>query len=183
MKQKETINIFHDKQNIIGASVARLQEYTYNLPQYIALFVNSENITNKDLREFLLSHISREDLIHNLGAEDYHAVFNPYISDTSIDSTSTDVDIVEVMKNLGYTPLKSHIEKVRSKISTKTSTEYSGEAKPIETSSTATSSTGRVTNENTPISEENLQTPSLTIISPDFVEKYNYITKDDILLQ
>lgn len=182
LKQKEGVNIFHDKQNLIWESIARLQEYTYHLPQYISLFVNYENIPDSSLRTFILSQIHRDELIKTIGAEDYHAVLNPYISDISID-IPPEQTLQDILSRLGYTPLKNHIEKVRSKISTKTSAEYSGEAKPTETSTTTTNSTGSVATENTPISKENLQAPSLTIISPDFVETYNYITKDDILLQ
>ena len=60
---KEVVNIFNDNENIIGNSIPRLETHKYTLPQYVSLFINSENISNINIRNHILNKINTENLI------------------------------------------------------------------------------------------------------------------------
>jgi hypothetical protein len=65
-KNKETINIVQDNNNLIGSSLPRFQLNEYQLPQYVATFLNKQTLPDIDFRNFILNNISRENLIQHL---------------------------------------------------------------------------------------------------------------------
>jgi len=54
LKHKDLINIFFDKNKILGDTLPRLAKNTYFLNQYNALFINEERIKSPELRNFIL---------------------------------------------------------------------------------------------------------------------------------
>ena len=43
LKNKQSVNIFNDDNNIVWTSIPRLESYKYTLPQYVWLFINQNN--------------------------------------------------------------------------------------------------------------------------------------------
>jgi hypothetical protein len=80
LKNKESIQIFNDTNNLIGDSVPRFQNYSYNLPQFVALFANEKNITDSDLRTFVFNNIKRDNLLNILGETAFTSIYNPYMT-------------------------------------------------------------------------------------------------------
>jgi len=102
LKNKDTINIFNDIENIIWKSVPRLQSNYYSLPKYTTIFINNEKILSKSLRSFLLDKIDREKLIKVLWKERYKEVINPYLTDYVIDKNIENKNIESIMQSIWY---------------------------------------------------------------------------------
>jgi len=80
LKHKDVINVFYDKNNIIGNTIARLEKKPYTLNKYMSIFVNEENIKSYNLRSFLISKIDTNNILKNLWSG-YQEVQNPYLID------------------------------------------------------------------------------------------------------
>lgn len=80
LKHKDNINIFFDKNKIIWDTIPRLEQKIFYLNQYVSLFLNEERIKNIDLRSFILNKIDIENIIQNLWKW-YKEIKNPYIID------------------------------------------------------------------------------------------------------
>ena len=61
LKNKQSVNVFNDDDNIIWWSVPRLQSYKYTLPQYVWLFINQNKVTNLELRNYIFNKINSEN--------------------------------------------------------------------------------------------------------------------------
>ncbi|MDP2090683.1 MAG: ABC transporter substrate-binding protein [Candidatus Gracilibacteria bacterium] len=196
LQNKETINIFEDTDNIIGDSIPRLKNNKYTLPQYVALFINQNNVSDIYLRNYILEKINTDNLVKVLGASKYETVKNPYLTDKIIDNEIKDKNFEKIISNLGYIKKSKIIENrlpiainsSGSKIEEKVSTGITTETKKEENVST-----GIITETKKEIVKVDLNTANLTIdkyqqdskyiTSPAYVDKYNFITKDDVLLQ
>lgn len=78
LKHKDIINVFYDKNNIIGDSMARLDKKPYSLNQYMGVFFNEDKIQSYNLRSFLVSKIDSTNILKNLGTW-YIEAQNPYL--------------------------------------------------------------------------------------------------------
>ncbi len=65
-KHKDSVNIFNDTTKKYSDISSRFQNFPYNLNQFVWLFVNEENIKNKEIREFILSKIDSSKIINEL---------------------------------------------------------------------------------------------------------------------
>ncbi|MCP4523538.1 MAG: hypothetical protein GY828_04940 [Candidatus Gracilibacteria bacterium] len=165
-KNKNTINIFQDDKNLIGSSIPRFASYEYTLPQYVSLFLNKETLKNNDFRNILLHNISRENLITHLGSENIEKVLNPYLSDYSIESDLKNKNFEKIIQNMGFEKKSKLIQSIIPK-----------KIDPVVYSS-------EVTQQEIPeeMTIDDFQKDSLSLISPNYVEKYNFVGKNDILL-
>lgn len=173
LQNKESINIFNDVENIIGDSIPRLESYKYTLSQFVSLFINQNKIENLDLRNFIFNKINTDNLIKILWEDNFQIVNNPYLSETKIDKTLNNKNFEKIMEDLGYVKKSKIIEKYLPNKET-----YSSEAVVEEKE--------KISVDNIPEEELNIskfQEDSKYIVSPEYVEKYNFITKDDILLE
>lgn len=101
-KHKDTINIFHDTNYNLSDVSPRINTYYFNPNQYISLFINESNITNKDLRKFLLNAIDREKIAKMLWIW-YSNIYNPYLLENlETSSWSKALNIESTFKDLGY---------------------------------------------------------------------------------
>jgi len=98
LKHIDTVNIFNDKLNLLGETIPRLQVFSYTMPQYFSLFLNVENIENKDLRTFILSSIERENIVKVAGEKNYEQVDNPYFLSGTLDKEVKEKNIVQLME-------------------------------------------------------------------------------------
>lgn len=165
LKNKVAINIFDDDNNLIWESVPRLQKYEYTLPQYVALFLNTEKIKNLEFRNFLLHKIQRENLLKILWERAYKEILNPYLSDVNIEAELINKNFEDILSTMWYQKKSQLLETL---IPWKSQSLYSEETQEIK--------------EKIPSLEE-YQEKSKTIIDPTFIEKYNFLNKDDILLK
>ncbi len=61
----KNVNIFDNKDWLINKT-SRFEEYEYNLPTFLSLFINADKINDVELRNFILSSINRDNIINLL---------------------------------------------------------------------------------------------------------------------
>ena len=173
LQNKETVNIFNDNRNIIWNSIPRLATHKYSLSQYVSLFLNSSKITDLELRNYILNKINRTNLINILWEENFKEVKNPYLTEQSIDWEIKNKNFEKILAKLGYYKKSKIISNYLPSVN-----KYSDEVK-VENKKEPT----EINIEDSDLKIDKFQTNSKYIIKPTFVDKYNFITKDDILLQ
>lgn len=186
LKNKESVQIINDPNNIIWDSIPRLEDHPYTLNQYVWVFLNKDTIADTNMRSFLLNNINRENLISILWDTSFTPIVNPYLNDIDIDVQADNKNIASIISNLWY-KRKSDIlaefiknEKIRLN--------YSQEANidtitPFTAPLIAEEQPQDAPTSNITYTLWDFQEPSKTIFEPSYVEKYNYITQTDILLQ
>lgn len=174
LQNKESINIFNDNDNIIGNTIPRLESYKYTLSQYVSLFINQNNVENIDLRNFILNKINTENLIKILWENDFKIVNNPYLTETKIDKPLSNKNFEKIISEMWYIKKSKIIENYLPS-STKV---YSSEA--IISEKVEEEMTLDIPAEDLTI--DKFQEDSKYITEPTYVEKYNFISNDDILL-
>ena len=127
LKNKQSVNVFNDDDNIIWESVPRLQSNKYTLPQ----FINQNKVTNLELRNYIFNKINSDNLIELLWKDNFSVVNNPYIWETKIEKEPNIKNFESIMKSLGYTKKSKKIEDLFS-------TEIEEKNKPIENEKTTT---------------------------------------------
>lgn len=177
LQNKESINVFNDNENIIGDSMPRLKSYKYTLPQFVSLFINQNKIQNVDLRNFILNKINSENLVKLLWEDNFKIVNNPYLTETKIDNELSNKNFENIIAGLGYVKKSKIVEKYLPTINNVDTGTNTGttivEEKIVETPAVIPQD----------LSIDRYQKDSTYIFDPSYVEKYNFITKDDILLK
>lgn len=171
LKNKQSVNVFNDDDNIIWESVPRLQSNKYTLPQFVWLFINQNKVTNLELRNYIFNKINSDNLIELLWKDNFSVVNNPYIWETKIEKEPNIKNFESIMKSLGYTKKSKKIEDLLPVKEEPKVEEIKEEPKNV-----------------TEIKDEDLdiakfQKESELIVKPTYVEKYNFVTKEDILLE
>jgi hypothetical protein len=141
----------------------------YKLPQHVSLFLNKDNIPNDDLRTVILNQINNENLLKVLWEDKFEVLKNPYLWDQDISLESENKNLENIIAKLWYYKKSKLVEDITKKYE-----KISEEAK-IEKEDTETASGWLIF--------EDFQKDSEYIILPDFVDKYNFITKKDIILK
>ncbi len=168
LKNSQSVNIFNDNENIIWSSNPRLANHKYIIPQFVWLFINKDNISSYNLRTFILNEISSENLVELLWSNNFEKIENPYLNETDIDSVPNNRNFDEIMSSLWYTKKSALINSIAKKENNVISDEV--EIKIDE-------------NELENLTIDDFQEESKVITSPSYVEKFNFITKDNILLK
>nr|MDD3719710.1 ABC transporter substrate-binding protein [Candidatus Gracilibacteria bacterium] len=171
LRNKDSINIFNDDTNLIGKSVPRLEPHYYTLPKYTAIFINSEKVVSKSLRNFLLNKIDKDKLIKVLGTDKYKQVTNPYLTEYVIDKNIENKNIESIMKDNGYLK-KPELAKL-----------ILGEDQTTTESGSVTSNETSTTKEPTIDEIEAKENTSINYIISGLSKKYTFVTEDDILLK
>ncbi len=169
LKNKDIINIFNDSENIIWRSVPRLQSNYYTLPKYTAVFINSDKIVSKNLRNFLLNKIDREKLIKVLWKDLYKEINNPYLTDYNIDKDTENKNIESIMENSWFYKKSELAKLILGDELAKTQTWNVD----IKTEDKSISIQDIEAKENT----------NLLYIESGLSKKYSFITEDNILLK
>jgi hypothetical protein len=172
LQNKEVVNVFNDSRKIIWDSIPRLESHKYTLPQYVALFININNVKNLELRNYIFNKINTSNLISLLGKENFKEVNNPYLTGKSIKKELNNKNFEKLLWSIGY--IKK--SKIISNYLPSTNT-YSNEA-PIKKETTTEL---EINDEDLNI--DKFQVDSKYIVEPAYVDKYNFITKEDVLLQ
>lgn len=166
-KSGQLMNIFNDTENIIWNTIPRLQSYKYTIPQFVWLFINQNKVTDTSLRTFIFNKINVSNLIELLWKDDFSLVENPYLNDVSIATEPTQKNFESIMYSLWYFKKSRLIGNL---------VWNSDDTEKIE-------DTSKVDIDPENISIDDFQQDSELITSPKYVEKYNFVTKDDILLE
>ncbi len=208
LKNKNSINIFNDKDNLITGTIPSLKTYQYTLPQYTSVFINTQKIKDNDLRGLILNKIEPEKIVNDLWENKFEIIQNHYLSDAYIEEKPITTSISGILNKKWYynqwalvKKLEGDLNKIKKfdtkpeEISTTGSTlpwdsikkeNEESVTKPVEEKKII--SWEAITNKN-PQQEEVIKesipknAPSEIITSPNWVEKFNFITKDNILLQ
>ncbi len=171
-RNKQVVNVFNDTNNFIWDSIARLNSNRYNLPQFLAIFINTSKIENLSLRTFILNEINRENLIKLLWDLNYKEVLNPYFSDSKTRIEPTNKNLEAVMLSIWYKKKFVLLEDLKNEAKNKTKKEEKEKKEEKVEIKTLDKSKWI----------DSFQKDSITISSPDWVDKYNFITKDDFKL-
>ena len=183
LQNKESINIFNDNDNIIGWSIPRLENHKYLLPQYVSLFINQNNIEDLSLRNFIFNKINTNNLIKILWEENFSIVNNPYLTEKDLNKELTDKNFEKIISSLWYIKKSKIIENFLPS----TNSTYSNEVVIEETETMSGTELNEdmkeLEIEDTVLTIDKFQEDSKYITSPSYIDKYNFITKDDILLE
>ena len=93
IKYKSLINVFNDTENILWEYSPRITTYEYKLPKITSVFINSDNISDKNLRGLLLEKIDRTNITSALW-ESFSEAKNPFSTDldTTVEIENKDLD-------------------------------------------------------------------------------------------
>lgn len=165
-KNKETINIFQDNNNLIWSSLPRFDINEYLLPQYVSIFLNKDTLIDSDFRNTILNKISRENLLKHIGEDNVKEVLNPYMTEEIIDKDVENKNYENIISKYWYEKKSKLIQEIIPE--KKPESFYSAE----------------ITSDDLPevLTFDQFQKNSEIIISPEYVDKYNSIKKDDVLL-
>lgn len=101
LKNKNSFNIFNDKEWIIAGSVPRLEDKKYTLSQFVWSFFNSETL-DLELRKYISNTLDRTEVIEAIWEDNVEKSLNPFLSDINIDTDISDFDLDDYMKSKGY---------------------------------------------------------------------------------
>ncbi len=162
LKNRNSFNIFNDKEWVIWNSIPRLNTYEYTLSQFVAAFLNTESIS-ANLRSYILESIDRDTLIENIWEDKVLTANNPFLSQDDFKSPSSDINIWNFMKDAWYYSKKELLKSVV-------------EAKKVSETVAPVKETKK----------PELVTPKqsdLKIITSPTTQKYNFTSDDNILIE
>ena len=175
LKNKNSFNIFNDKDALIGTSIPRLEIHEYTLPQFVASFFNIDRLPSQEFRSFLSRTLSRQTIIENVGKEKVIPAYNPFLTDKNIDGEDDSLDLAEHLKKLWYVSKDTLLETTQAEIDS-----ISAE---IDENETNTEEPQIISNE-APLFSTNtfIQQESLKYITSPSSQKYNFVSSDNILV-
>ncbi len=183
LKNKELINIFNDNDNLIWDSIPRFNNHKYTLPQYVSLFINKDNIESLELRNYIFNKINRDNLLKILWTENFVKVLNPYLSDKSIKRELENKNFWELISWLWYSKkskiIENYLPKKKEVYSKEVETKELDERK-VEESLNDYLDKLKDTKD---LKIDEFQEKSNHIVYPTFIDKYNFLTKDNLLLK
>ncbi len=175
LKNKNSFNIFNDRNGVIGTSIPRLEVFEYTLPQFVTSFFNIETLESQAFRSFISRTLSRQSIIENVGVEKVIPAYNPFLTDKNIDWEDDTLDLEKYLTEKGYKTKATLLSETQSEINIITAEAEKQEAEEQEK---------LISNEAALFSWDNrpVQEDLLTINSPSN-KKYNFISQDNILLK
>jgi|GEM_PF-436379 len=96
------VNVFFDRNRLIGDSNPRFTVYPYFFHQFNTLFLNQERLKNPDLRQFILSRVNTKAISAQLGKQ-YQEVDSIFeLLGVTSQPTSVDKELGDIMNASGY---------------------------------------------------------------------------------
>ncbi|MBB1564974.1 hypothetical protein HG430_002945 [Candidatus Gracilibacteria bacterium] len=178
-KNHQAVNVFNDTDNNIGNTIPRFQAQKYTLNSFVGVFLNQNKITSTDLRYYILNKLDTSKLIKVLGEQNYKVINNPFLSEDNISQEPKNKNFDSVMKSIGYKKKSVFLQELTPKAEEKkeeVKQETKPEVKPEEKKPDEITIPADLT-------LDRFQKDSKLISSPDYVDIYNFITKDDVLLR
>ena len=184
LKNKNTINIFNDTNNLITREIPKFWEHKYVLPQYVNVFLNTRKLVSNDLRGFILNQIDRKEIIKELWTDSYKEITNPFIENIYIEENNSKKNIADLLEEKNYykhSKLKKILEEKLKKESKNTLLPIFDNVNTISWEVKIIEKTTQNKKIKSPISIQNPK--SKIIISPNWVDKYNFITRNKYTLE
>lgn len=172
--KNQAVNVFNDSDNNIWNSISRFQSHKYNLNSFVWVFLNQNKIANKDLRTYILNKIDSEKLIKVLSSENYKKIDNPFLTENNINTEPKNNNFDSVMASIWYKKKSYFLKDLQDKIEKDKKEKQESENKNISKEEF------KIPED---LSLDRYQKDSKTIFSPNYVDRFNFITKDDILLK
>lgn len=164
LKNKNSFNIFNDKDSIIAGSIPRLEDNKYTLSQFVGSFFNTQTL-DQDLRKYISESFKREEILSAIGENNVQIALNPFLSEINIDTTSADFDIESYLKNKWYYSKKSLLKNIIDQ-------------EKQQEDIISNEATLEVASLNIP---KKVQSDLQYVISPT-QKKYNFVSEDNILI-
>lgn len=178
-KNHQAVNVFNDTDNHIGNTIPRFQAQKYTLNSFVWIFLNQNKITSTDLRYYILNKLDTSKLIKVLWEQNYEVINNPFLSEDNISQEPKNKNFDSVMKSIWYKKKSVFLQELTPKAEEKkeeVKQETKPEVKPEEKKPAEITIPADLT-------LDRFQKDSKLISSPDYVDIYNFITKDDVLLR
>lgn len=103
LKNEDSLNIIFEDSNTKKLLVSpRFLSYKYILPQYIWLFLNTEKISNTDLRKFLLFQLENWNYSKIYNKDEWKEIFNPFFTNDKLTPTLNNKNIASILNGLWY---------------------------------------------------------------------------------
>lgn len=171
IKNKNSFNIFNDRENIIGNSIPRLSSYEYTLAQFVWSFFNTDTLS-PELRSYLNAMLSREEIVEKIWAARVQEAYNPFLSDYIIDG-KVNFSLSEYLESQWYYSKKELLK--------------SALALSLQQKQMSAETLTRLLKEQEEAKQEDLpQTKvqeNLKYITSPSTQKYNFVSEDNILIE
>lgn len=166
LRNKNSFNLFNDKSGIIGTSIPRLSVQEYTLAQFVGSFFNSEKIP-LDFRTFISTTLDRENIIESVGSANVVPAYNPFLSDIQIDPKPNNFNLKEYIESKWYYRKQELLESALTlEEEKKKQQELISQEAVIQKQQ-----------------EEIIQQETLKYVTSPYSDKYNFISKDNVLIQ
>ncbi|MDA9129256.1 ABC transporter substrate-binding protein [Candidatus Gracilibacteria bacterium] len=178
LKNRNSFNIFNDREGLIGDSIPRLDVYEYTLPQFVTSFFNIETLESQDFRSFISRTLSRQTIIENVGREKVIPAYNPFLTQQNIDGEDDTLNLANYLQERGYTTKAELLANTESEIAV-----VQAERDEILAQEQALQEE-LISNEATLFAgDDRPEQQTLTTIIAPTTQKYNFISEDNFLLQ
>jgi ABC-type transport system substrate-binding protein len=168
LKNKNSFNVYNDKNSIIWSSIPRLSSHQYTLSQFVASFLNTQTL-HLDFRSHISWLIDRDSIVASLWESYVSPAYNPFLSDTLMDLWKSDFNMSEYLKKEWYYSKKDLLKNTLAlqEEANKQKKLISDEALPKEQEQ----------------EEEVIAQETLNYITSPYSDKYNFVTQDNILIK
>lgn len=165
LKNKNSFNIFNDKNSIIWSTIPRLSVLEYTLSQFVGSFFNTQTL-DSDLRAYISQTLNRDEIVSNIGTSKVIPAYNPFLGDMNIDPQDVNLSIEQYLEKKGYYSKK---ELLKSALAIRKALEE-------ETISQEAPTLADLEELKKPVQED------LTYIREPNNKKYSFISEDNLLL-
>ena len=194
LQQKESINIFNDKKQLIWDSIPKLENHKYILPQYISVFINKDKLEYPNIRNYILSNINSDEILQKVWPEANKKINSPFLNQLNLSTFSNTTSIETMLNSLWYYNKQYYLKQIWTEIQEKNSNKYSSEVKiekkeqnfaswSVEKNIKDEELLIDVTEITNSITKENYNSKSKIIKDPTWVDIYNFITNPNIKLE
>jgi len=168
LKNKNSFNIFNDKDSIVAGTIPRLEDNKYTLSQFVWSFFNTQSL-DTSMRTYISGVLERDEILSIIGEESVEKALNPFLSDIDIDVEATDFDLESYVWEKWYYSKRALLKNM-----------IDLDNQENEQDENIVSNEAQI--EETTIEVAKEQSSLEYIVSPT-TQKYNFVSEDNILIQ
>ncbi len=188
LQQKENINIFDDKKNLIWNSIPKLKNNKYILNRYVWVFINKDKLKYPNIRNYILSKINNSEIVKNIWEKNNKLIKSPFLNNLELNIKQGNTTIKTMLNSLWYHKKNYYLSQLWQLVKNK---KISNEVKIKPNKTTNSWSTLlevdkkeiNITKIKNSITKENYNSDSKIIKEPTWIDKYNFITNPNITLE
>lgn len=182
-KNKDSINLFNDTNNLIWDKISRFNSNRYILPQYANLFTNIDRLKNNKIRKFILDEINKDELIKKIWGKNINLkkIENPFMSNAYIKKSDFKINIKNELSKEWYFTKNELIKKYSTRLKIeqiKITSNISGEVN-IKKISWEIKKINKKILDFKYKEVKIINKKSKIIYYPNWVDKYNFVGKND----